>query len=498
METKRELGLFSTVMMGLSGAIGFEIFVLLDYTYRLTESGITLTLVLVLAGLLNLIIMFSYCELSAAMPEVGGEYTYIKTAYGGYIAFISGCFRWLASIFGAALAAITFTLQMAYFFSVVAPQFQSFVLAQTPLISVAVVAFFAALDIKGVKQAGSMIVFAFLAIFAVFIVSGILHGLPNIGVSPKPLLENLSGVFASTVYVFPIFFGMRALVAGAAMVKNPEKNVPRGILLSALIIIPLYVCLAFTASGVVSPEEVQPSAPFLNFAAQKIMGEWGGALFAVAGMVASLSALGTSLAVQSSILRGMSRDGYLPKALLSVHKRLGTPYIAIVAGSLFVMFFSAMGVVVFLGYAASFGSLLVFALVNLSLLKLRKEKPHMERPFKTPLYPFTPIIGFIVPIALLVFPVLLGETNAVNAVISSLGLTALVLTTYYLRMVGRRRLQIAVGGIGLGAGVSLALLTFLARLGLILQMFPYVSDYILFLISTVFIIGGILNIFTQD
>jgi len=489
--------LFSTVMMGLSGAIGFEIFVLLDYAYfHLAGQG--LIVALVLAGLLNLIIMFSYCELSAAMPEVGGEYTYIKTAYGGYMAFIAGCFRWLASIFGAALAAITFALQMAYLFSVFAPQIQNFVLAQTSLISVVAVVIFAALDVKGARHVGNIIVVAFLAVFAVFIAGGLLHGLTSITVLPKYLPENLPGIFASTVYVFPIFFGMRALVAGASMVKNPEKNIPRGILLSALIIIPLYVCLAFTASGVVSPEEVQPSLPFLNFAAQKIMGDIGGALFAVAGMVASLSALGTSLSVQSSILRGMSRDGYLPKTLRYVHRRFGTPYISIIAGSLFVMFFSALGIVVFLGYAASFGSLLVFALVNLSLLRLRKERPHMERPFKTPLYPFTPLIGFIIPLALLIFPVFLRDANAVDAIISSLGLTALVLVTYYLRMVGRHRLQIAIGGIGLGTGISLTLLTFLARLGLISQMLPYVPHYIVFLISIVFIVGGVLNIFAQD
>jgi len=498
LKTERELGLFSAVMMGLSGAIGFEIFVLLDYAYRLTESGLALMIVLVLAGLINLIIMFSYCELSAAMPEVGGEYTYIKTAYGGYIAFIAGCFRWLASIFGAALAATTFTLQMAYFFSVVAPQIQSFFVSQIPLISVIIVVCFAALDVKGVKQVGSLIVFVFLAVFAVFIAGGMVHGMTDIGVLPKPMLESLSGIFASTVYVFPIFFGMRALVAGASMVKHPGKNIPRGILLSAVIIIPIYACLAVTASGVVSPGEVQPSVPFLNFAAQKIMGDWGGALFAVAGMVASLSALGTSLAVQSSILRGMSRDGYLPKILLSVHRRFGTPYLAIVAGSLFVMFFSALGVVVFLGYAASFGSLLVFALVNLSLLKLRKEKPHMERPFKTPFYPFTPIIGFTMPIVLLVFPVLLRDTNAVEAIISSLGLTGLVLVTYYLRMVGHRRLQIAVGGIGVGTGVSLVLLTFLLELGLISQMLVYVPSYLMLVVGAVFIIGGILNILSRD
>lgn len=492
LKTKRELGLRDALIMGLSGAIGFEIFVLLDYAY-FHLAGSSIILALLLAGLINLLTMFSYCELGAAMPKVGGEYTYIKTAYGGFIAFISGCFRWLASIFAAALAAVVFTQQLAYLFSVVAPAVESFVSTQTPLIAVIVVLVLAASDIKGAKKLGAIIVVVFIAIFAILIASGILRGLTPLEVLPKNLPEGMSGVFAATVYMFPMFFGMRALVAGAALLKYPGRNVPKGILLSALLIIPIYVSIAYVAAGVVPLEETRPMAPFLNFAAEQLMGDVGGVLFAIAGMVACLSALGTSLTVQSSIARGMSRDGYLPKALLSIHRRFGTPYVAITTGSLFVVLFSAIEAIEFLGYAASFASLIVFALVNLSLLKLREKKPYMERPFKTPLYPFTPIAGVIMSVALLVFPAFLGDVNAVGALISGVGLTALVLMTYYLRMMGRHRLQIAVGGAVLGTSISLALLTCLAEAGFISPIFPYVPGYVILVISAISIIAGILN-----
>jgi len=297
-----------------------------------------------------------------------------------------------------------------------------------------------------------------------------------------------------------MFFGVRSLVAGAAQIKHPERNLPRALLLSSLLIIPLYICVTYTAVGMVSLEEAQLmrqeagwQVPLLNLAAQRIYGWAGGALIAVAGMFASLSALGTSLAVQASILRGMSRDAYLPRLLRSVHQRFGTPYVAIIAGSLFVMFLSAIGAVEFLGYAASFGSVLVFALVNLSLLKLRAKKPHMERPFKTPLYPFTPIAGIILSIALLVSPMLLGEEPAIVAFISSAGLTTLVLMVYYLRMIGLHRLQIAIGGAGLGIGIFLVLLTCLVEAGVMSPIFSCVPGYIMLLISAISIIAGILN-----
>ncbi len=490
MKMKRELGLFDAVIMGLSGSIGFEIFVLMDYAY-FSLAGSGMVLALLLGGLVNLLIMFSYCELSAAIPEVGGEYTYTKAAYGGLVAFISGCLRWLASVFGAALAALTFARQLSYLFLDVAPAVEGFVSAQMPLIAIVVIIVLAALDVKGVKKVGAMIVITFLAIFAIFLASGLWHGLTPPDVVPEPLPEGLSGVFAAAAYMFPMFFGMRALVAGAAQIKDPEKNVPRAIILSALLIVPLYFGVAYVSAGIVSQEDV---GPLLNVAAEETMGVAGGVLFAVAGMVASLSALGTSIAVQSSIAQGMSRDGYLPKILLSVHRRYGTPYVATIVGSLFIMFLSAVGAVEFLGYAASFGSILVFALVNLSLLKLRKKKPYLKRAFKAPLYPFTPVAGVVMSLVLLVSPILIENVYAMSALMSGLGLMVLVLLTYYLRMVGRYRVRVAVGGVSLGIGIFVALLTYLIEIGFVPLALSPVSLYTLIFISVISILAGVLNV----
>lgn len=497
LKTKRELGLFGTIMMGLSGAIGFEIFVLLDYAY-FDLAGSNIVVALILAGFINMLTMFSYCELSAAMPKVGGEYTYIKTAYGGYISFISGCFRWLASVLCAALAAVSFTTQLAYLFSFIAPVARDLILDQMPFITVIVVVFFTALDVKGVKKIGSILVIAFLAIFTIFIVTGLAHGLTPLQILPEDLKQDLPRIFSASVYMFPMFFGMRALVAQASVVNRPEKNVPRGIIASTLLIIPLYISLAYVAAGVVPPNETSSSAPFLHLAAQEIMGSTGGVLMALAGIVASSSALSTSIAVQSSISRGMSRDKYLPQALLSLHPHFNTPYIALITGSIFIALFSAFGGLSFLGYAASFATLIVFAFVNLSLLKLRREKPHMEKPFKTPFYPLTPIAGFIFSIALLVFPIFVGDVYAIDALFSGIGLTTLALILYYLRMVGRSRVQIALGGAGLGIGVFLAILTIFAETGFVPTFFPFVPNNIILIVSLVSIVAGVLNTTMTD
>ncbi len=469
--------------MGLGGAIGFEIFVLLDYAY-FDLAGPTMVSALFLCGLINLLTMFSYSELSAAIPKVGGEYTYTKAAFGGLTAFMAGCLRWLASVFGGALAAVVFAQQLAYFFSIFIPAVQNFILVSTPLIAAIVVIILAALDISGVKEATTLIVFAFLAIFAVFLASGLWYGLTPPEVLPRASLGGLSGFFAATAYTFTMFVGMRALVAGAPQIKEPGKNIPKALLLSTVLLTAVYCGVAYVAVGVVPLGNYD--VPLLNLAAAEIVGGIGGILFAIAGMIASVSSVGTAMMVQSSILGGMSRDGYMPKVLLRVHRRFGTRYVAVIASSLFVILFSAIGAVEFLGYAASFGSLLVFALVNLSLMKLREKEPHLKRPFKAPLYPITPIAGIVMSFLLLTFPVLLRDVNAESALVSGLGLMALVLTTYYLRMVGRYRLRVAVGGISLGMGVLLALLAPL--------LIPRLPLYVLIFVSAVSIIAGVLNV----
>jgi len=492
MKLSKGLKLFDVVIAGLSGAIGVEIFVLLNYAY-FHLAGPAVLVALILGGIINLLIMLSYCELSAAMPLIGGEYTYIKKAYGGYVGFIFGCFRWLSVVFAGALAAVAFTLQLAYLFSAVSPQLQSAIVDQSWTVAIGVVAVMGLIEVRGSKKIGSLIVIAFILLFAGFIVGGFVHGLSDVNLFSTPLPLGAPGIFAAVVYVFPMFIGTKALVATAANTEKPGKDIPRAMILSAIIIIPLYLLLALVAIGTVNPSETMQQIPILNLAANDIFGGYGGILFAVAGMVACLSALGTALSVQSSIIRGMSRDGYFPKILQSVNLRYGTFHIATITGAVLIMILSSLGAIPFLGYAASFGALLVFALVNLSLIKLRKTQPHMDRPFKTPLYPITPIFGVILSLVMLFVPVVFGDGNALDAFVSAIGLAAIVISSYYLRMAGRFRIQIALGGIGIGTGISILAVTLMNLIGLAPPIFSFIPSYIQLFFSVVLIISGFFN-----
>ena len=491
MTATKKHGLFGAIMIGLGSAIGFEIFGQLGYAYSLAQGGMVFALFL--GGLICLLTMFSYSELCAALPVRGGEYSYTKAAFGGFTAFMAGCLRWLSSIFGAAFAAIVFAQQLSYLLSILLSLDQNHMLVYTNLIAAILVFILGALSVRGVKKITTLLVVAFLAIFVLFLVSGFGQGqvVPEI----LPRFEGLSGVFAATSYTFIMFVGVRATVVAAPETKDPEKNIPKAIFLSMVLLIALYCSVAYVTASVVGEEDFVAST-LLNSAAEKTLGLLGGVLIAIGGMVASISSVSTAITVQSSIVYGMSRDGYLPKALMKVHRRFGTPHVTVIVNSFFILLFLVIGAgAVGLGYAASFASILVFALVNLSVIKLRENKPHLERPLKAPLYPITPLIGIAMSLMLLAVPVLLErDVNAESAIVWSLGLMALILTTYHLRMVGRYRLRVALGGISLGMGFFAALLAYLIENGFKPFIVPLVPPYILVFVSIVSILAGVLNI----
>lgn len=491
MGNERNVGLFSAVIAGLSGAIGFEIFALLNYAY-FDLTGPSMISALLFCGIINLLTMFSYSELSAALPEVGGEYTYTKVAFGGFISFMAGCLRWLASIFGGALATVVFVNQLGVLFSVFAPSIQGLVLVNTSLLIIGLVGILIILTIRGVEEATTLIVGGFLAIFIIFLAMSINYTLTPQNIVPVASGDSIVVFFATAAYLFPMFVGMRALVAEAPKIKNPGKNVPRALMITTVVLTVVYLAVAYVAVSVVPIDAgtANNELPLLNMAASTVMGPIGAILFALAGIFASVSSVGTAMSVQSSILGGMSRDGYLPGVLQKLHKRFGTRYIAIIASSLFVIFFGTSGAIEFLGYAASFGSLLVFALVNLSLIQLRRKMPRMDRPFKAPIYPLTPLAGIVMSVLLLAFPVILRDVNAESALLSSLGMVAIVMVTYYLRMVKREidfdRLRAAVGGICFGVGIIIILL--IPSISSLSMLIPVV------LVGIVSIIAGMLNI----
>lgn len=441
---KRELGLLEATMMGIGGAICAGVFVTLGYAATL--AGTALIIAMALCGIINLFTMLSYAELGAALPSAGGEYTFAKVSFGGFFSFATGWFEWISNMFYAAFSSVGF----AYLISYIIPS------VNIPLVAVITVAIFTAINIKGVKETGftqTALVIVLLILLCVFIFWGFLTG-QSAGTFELKAPGGFLGVLRASAFIFIVYLGGEAIAVAQAEIKDPGKTIPRAILLSCLALILIYTTIAIIIFKIVQPESLIGQTSPLAYVAGQFMGPLGIGIITVAGIIAALSSVNTSVMAHSRVSYALARDGYFPKTFFNLHKRFSTPFIAVIVGSILTAVFAATGIVNFVAYATDFGFIIGFVFVNLSLIKLRMDKPNLDRPFKVPLFPLTPILGIVTSLMLLFF--LEPSTLFIGAELFIFGMIA-----YYIRMVGYYRIYLAMGGINLGISVFSALLAYL-------------------------------------
>ena len=484
---KRDLGLIRTTMLGIGGTLSAANFVIIGHAASL--AGYAIVPIVFICGIISLFTMFSYAELGTAIPLAGGEYTFAKVAYGGFPGFLTGWFEWLSNMFYAALSAIGFAYVVSYLF----PQIN------IPLTAVIVVIIFAIVNLRGTKETGTVgtiITAIVLAILGIFVIGGWSYVQGTQAAPPSSSPIGLIGIFAATAYLFELYLGAEAVAAAQAEVKNPGRNIPLAIVLSAVVLIALYTSVVFVAVGIVPPDVLSQQSSPIAFVAEQALGPAGAILITVGLAVAGLAATNGAIMAQSRVLYAMSRDGYLPKGLCKVHKRFCTPHVAIIVGAIFTVIFAATGFVNFVVYAVNLGFIIGFSIVNLSVIKLRKIAPHLKRPFKAPLYPLTPIAG----IAASAFLVLFIEPSVL---ILGLELGIVALLVYYIRMVGHHRIRIAFGGISLGLGGFFAFVAYLLGTNSIVlhgvpQEVSTLVFYVLLFVSIIQGLAGILNLTASD
>ncbi|MEM2108093.1 MAG: APC family permease, partial [Candidatus Bathyarchaeia archaeon] len=299
---KRNLGLIRTTMLGVGGSLSAANFVIIGEAAGM--AGYAIIPIVIVCGIISLLTMFSYAELGTAIPLAGGEYTFSKVAYGGFTSFITGWFEWLSNMFYTALSSIGFAYVVSYLF----PQIN------IPLTAVVVVAVFTIINMRGTKEtatAETIITVVVLAILGIFVVGGwsfIQGATTEQSASPIGIL----GIFAATAYLFELYLGAEAVAAAQAEVKNPGKNIPRAIVLSAVILIALYASVVIVAVGIVPPEVLSHQSSPIAFVAEQTMGPAGAVLVTIGLAITGLAATNEAIMAQSRVLYAMSRDSYLP------------------------------------------------------------------------------------------------------------------------------------------------------------------------------------------
>lgn len=419
----RNLGLFDATMIGVGAMIGAGIFVLTGIAAG--QSGPASILAFALNGAVTLLTAFAYAELASAIPEAGGGYAFVRRAFPGAIGFTAGWMLWFAYTVACSLYALGFAGYFWEFFLKYTPELAEATFGvmgehgASLVVTFLVGALFIRLNARGTGVTGmteNVLTIAKLIILGVFIA----YGFKALGRAPagqvtaafNPFFpKGMGGVFVAMGLTFIAFEGYDLIATVAEEIKEPEKNIPRATFISLGVTVVMYLLILFVALAAVPPENGEPSWQLLGRygetaivrAAEGFMPAFGVAVIVFGGLLSTMSALNATIMASSRVAFSMGRDRWLPRSIATIHPERRTPHVAIAVTGVLLLAMALTLPIEVIGSAASLIFLLTFAMVNLSLIVLRRREPELPRRYRVPLYPFIPVLGIVLNIFLALY-----------------------------------------------------------------------------------------------
>ncbi len=412
----RELSEFDITMVGVGAMIGAGIFVLTGIAAGI--AGPALMLAFLLNGFLIFLTASAYAELGSAVPEAGGEYLWIKSAMGGFQAFMGGWMSWFAHVVAGSLYALGFGSYLVFLLVESDLLDETYFDMASKVVASIIILVFALINFMGTSETGkvgNVITLMKIMVIGIFILSGLwvisLHFSDRL-LQYEPFVPNGYGsIFMAMGLTFIAFEGHEIIVQTGEEVENPQTSIPRAIFKALMTVIPIYVLVAFTALGAIVTEEGVTSWEFLSNSGELGLAEaakqfmpLGATLLLIAGLISTLSALNATTYSSARMSFVMGREKLLPEQFGEVDPWRRTPHVAIFA-SAFLMFLIAVFLPIqTVAAAADMMFLLLFLQANRSLLKLRKKYgKKLEFGYQTPLFPLFPILAIIGKIFIMVF-----------------------------------------------------------------------------------------------
>lgn len=419
-DSKRKIGLIGATGIGVGGIVGGGILALSGVAFAST--GPSALLAFALNGFIAIIVALSYAEMSSVFPESGGMYLFSKKVLSIEAAFFVGWIVWFASVVVAVLYAIGFAS-----FSVAAVNVLWNALIGSPplwlssswvvnVLAVAATSFYAFSLSKETGGGGKFVNIGKVVIFLILILSGLFAFAKA---SPGQLASTMSpffskgavGLFIAMGYTFVAMQGFDLIAKTGGEIKDPEKNIPRAMLLSLVISLVIYIPLLFVVSvvGVSEGHTVTSMGATYNeeviaVGVRNYMGDLGYWLVLVVGILSMLSALNANIFGASRVAYKMAMDRTLPKSLGFIHDVHETPTKSIYATAIITVLIIIMFKnVETAGATASLVFLLMFTVVQLILMLVRRRIDISSIPFRIPLYPVLPVVGAVCCCLLAVF-----------------------------------------------------------------------------------------------
>ena len=399
----KSLGKVAITALGIGSIIGAGIFVLTG-TAAARYAGPGIMLSFVLAGVACSFVGLCYAELSAMLPVSGSTYTYAYATLGELVAWIIGWDLILEYAAGAGTVAVGwsgYVVSLLKSLGITVPHALSSAPCNLP--AAGIVLALTALLIAGTKEStrlNTIMVSLKLMVVLAFIGMGVFFIHPHnwLPLIPKNSGQfghyGWSGLFRGAGVVFYAYIGFDSVSTAAQEARNPQRDMPIGILASLVICTALYIGVAAILTGIVPYARLDVADP-IAVGTDEFGLPWFSILIKAGALLGLTTVILVSLYGQSRIFFTMSRDGLLPALFGHVHPKLQTPYLSQALVGIVVAIVAGLVPIAILGQMVSIGTLLAFILVCFAVIRLRRTDRRMDRPFRVPAVPWVPALGIL-------------------------------------------------------------------------------------------------------
>jgi basic amino acid/polyamine antiporter, APA family len=415
-DLRRDLGLWTAVALVIGTVIGSGIFLVPRTMVLRVGSPSMVFVVWVFGGLLSLCGALSYAELAAAMPEAGGEYIYLREAYGPLWAFLYGWTQmWVAKSGSIATLGTGFFLYVTNFFPgldgifytvplPIGPHFAPLELRYGQLLAIALILFLAVVNYFGVKLGGQVqvaVTIIKVLLIAFIIVAGLGFGkapAPEAAAAVHPL--TIAGFFAALVAALWAYDGWNNVTMVASEIRRPQRSLPLALIGGTVTVICIYLLANAAYFHVLSAQQVGASQRVAADMMRRVTGGWGANAVSIAAMISIFAALNGSILTGSRVPYAMARDHRFFRDVANVNASYHTPGVSILALSAWSAVVVLSGRYEQLFTYVIFASWILYGMTTAAVIVLRRKRPDLPRPYKTLGYPVLPVLFVLVAISL--------------------------------------------------------------------------------------------------